>query len=538
MRTTDAQERDGTSLDTQERAGMDRSSNMMAHDQMAAVYCRVSTKQQAEEGTSLRSQEGACRKLAQERGFTVATVLREDYPGTELQRPLLDGLRAGIKLRQWLAVFCYATDRLSRSPVHLALIAEECDKAGVALFFVTEPLDTSPEGQLLTFVRGWAAQLEREKIKDRTQRGTALRAAQGKMPRGTGTGIYGYRYDRATGRRQVQEEEARMVRRIYQMAIDGYSLHGICQQFNREGIPAYRGGLWEHTSVKRVLINPAYKGVQYDNRRKRVPLGGNRYRQVWRDPSEWREVPGSTPPIVSVDLWERAQRALADATRVRFQPIHRKYLLNGFIFCSCGARMTGYAQEPHLSYYRCRATHALPHKPKTCTARGLRAEKVEEAVWEKAKWVIHHPEIVLAERENRAKGSALLEVEIAHTQAQLGRLDQEQQRLVKLYRFGEVDDEFITREMSQVKKRQSALRHQLSELQERLRETADLATMKDRVMAFCDQVKRTLEGFGLEDKRLALAALQVKVVVDLEKQVKLFGVLPLDARSLLEPSAR
>jgi site-specific DNA recombinase len=181
---------------------------MLVDNQAAAVFCRVSTKRQAEEGTSLQSQEVACRQLAQERGCSVVTVFLEDYPGTELQRPFLDELRAGIKQGQWKAVFCYATDRLSRSPVHLALIAEECDKAGVTLAFVTEPLDTSPEGQLLTFVRGWAAQFEREKIKDRTQRGTAVRATQGKMPRGTGIGIYGYRYDPGTGKRYVNEDEA------------------------------------------------------------------------------------------------------------------------------------------------------------------------------------------------------------------------------------------------------------------------------------------------------------------------------------------
>jgi site-specific DNA recombinase len=125
----------------------------------AAIYCRVSTRQQAEEGSSLDSQEVACRQLAASRGFTVTQVFKEDFPGTELARPMLDQLRGGVKPGAYAAVFCYATVRLSRSPVHLALIAEECQNCDVELVFVTEPLDSSPEGQLLTFVRGWAAQL-------------------------------------------------------------------------------------------------------------------------------------------------------------------------------------------------------------------------------------------------------------------------------------------------------------------------------------------------------------------------------------------
>jgi site-specific DNA recombinase len=176
----------------------------------AAIYCRVSTRQQAEDGSSLDSQEVACRRLAASQGFTVTQVFKEDFPGTELARPMLDQLRGGVKSGAYAAVFCYATDRLSRSPLHLALIAEECHKCDVELVFVTELLDSSPEGQLLTFVRGWAAQLEREKIKDRTIRGEAARIASGRLPQGTGrTGTaYGYRYDKATGRRTIEPAEA------------------------------------------------------------------------------------------------------------------------------------------------------------------------------------------------------------------------------------------------------------------------------------------------------------------------------------------
>ena len=60
----------------------------------AAIYCRVSTRQQAEDGSSLDSQEVACRRLAASQGFTVTQVFKEDFPGTELARPLLDQLRA------------------------------------------------------------------------------------------------------------------------------------------------------------------------------------------------------------------------------------------------------------------------------------------------------------------------------------------------------------------------------------------------------------------------------------------------------------
>src|SRR5207248_11737677 len=119
----------------------------------AAIYCRVSTRQQAEDGSSLDSQEVACRRLVASHGFTVTQVFKEDFPGSELARPLLDQLRSAVKSGAYAAVYCYATDRLSRSPVHLALIAEECQKCEVELVFVSGRLDSSPEAQLVSLVR-------------------------------------------------------------------------------------------------------------------------------------------------------------------------------------------------------------------------------------------------------------------------------------------------------------------------------------------------------------------------------------------------
>ena len=120
----------------------------------AAIYCRVSTKAQAEQGSSLGSQRDACLKLAQERGYTVPEEYRlsEDASGADLDRPLLTRARELVKAGLVKALVCYSTDRLARNPVHIAIVAEECQKAGAELVFVTEPLVSSPEGRLFSYV--------------------------------------------------------------------------------------------------------------------------------------------------------------------------------------------------------------------------------------------------------------------------------------------------------------------------------------------------------------------------------------------------
>jgi site-specific DNA recombinase len=136
-----------------------------------ATYCRVSTAKQSEEGTSLSTQAAACRRYAADHGYAIieAHAYREVYSGAELwDRPMMSALRAAIRERSVDVVVCYAIDRLSRDPVHLGVVITEADHVGVAVEFVTEQLDDSPEGQLIRFVRGYAARVEREKARERT----------------------------------------------------------------------------------------------------------------------------------------------------------------------------------------------------------------------------------------------------------------------------------------------------------------------------------------------------------------------------------
>jgi predicted site-specific integrase-resolvase len=121
---------------------------------LAALYCRVSTSGQEEDGTSLDTQEARCRHYATEQGYLLdeAHVYREVYTGTELwERPKLTALREAIRQGGVTHLVAYAIDRLSRDPVHLGVILSEAEHHGVVVEFVSEPLDHSPEGQLIRF---------------------------------------------------------------------------------------------------------------------------------------------------------------------------------------------------------------------------------------------------------------------------------------------------------------------------------------------------------------------------------------------------
>ena len=241
----------------------------------AIIYCRVSTKGQEEDGTSLDSQEQACCHAAEQQGYTVGRVTREVYTGADLwDRPKLAQDRADLKAGQFQALIVYAIDRLSRNPVHLAIIAEECERAGVALEFVSEPLDTTPEGQLIAYVKGYAAKIEREKIKERQMRGKRQRALSGKVLN-AGFDLYGYRKDRDAGVRVIDEPEAAIIRLIFTwIGVEQVSLKTVVQRLNERGTPppsigkvrfndTERTPRWGTGTLGRILRQSAYMGEAY-----------------------------------------------------------------------------------------------------------------------------------------------------------------------------------------------------------------------------------------------------------------------------------
>src|SRR5688500_17541249 len=92
----------------------------------AVIYCRVSTSKQEEDGTSLGTQEAACRAYCAERGYEVVGAFSDTYTGAEYrQRPGLSAVRERVRAAGADRVVSFAIDRLSRNQAHLAILDEE-----------------------------------------------------------------------------------------------------------------------------------------------------------------------------------------------------------------------------------------------------------------------------------------------------------------------------------------------------------------------------------------------------------------------------
>ena len=209
----------------------------------AAIYCRVSTDNQEREGTSLQTQSENCLTYCQSKGYDVACRFSEAYSGLSLERPELDKLREMVRAEAIEVIVCHSLDRLSRDPTHGVILTQELEKHGVKLEAVTEDVDNSELGKLISYIRGFASKLEAEKIRERTTRGRRARAKEGRMPSGAGGNIYGYDYVRVGqengGRRVVNETEASWVRDMYSWLVnEGLSTNAIVYRLRAMGASA------------------------------------------------------------------------------------------------------------------------------------------------------------------------------------------------------------------------------------------------------------------------------------------------------------
>src|SRR3954466_15003050 len=226
----------------------------------AIVYSRVSTDAQEKDGTSLDTQERACIDFARAQGWRVVEEIRDAASGFSLDRPGIERVRRILRDGGADVLLAYAIDRLARNQQKLAVLVDEVEEAGARLDFVTERFEDTAVGKLILTVRAFAAEVEREKISERTTRGKLERARSGRIPQAFGRGCYGYVYNPAIGQREIEPFQAEVVRRIFTRYAETRSFDRVSYELNQNGITALDGGRWYPITIRRLLTNESYAG--------------------------------------------------------------------------------------------------------------------------------------------------------------------------------------------------------------------------------------------------------------------------------------
>lgn len=324
-----------------------------------AVYVRVSTLEQANEGYSIGAQKERLTAFCRAHDWLIHNFYVDGgFTGSNLNRPGIQKLIAEVE--QFDMVLVYKLDRLSRSQKDtLHLIEEVFLPANVDFVSVNESFDTStPFGRAMIGILSVFAQLEREQIRERTIMGRIARAKDGKR-RGGGFDPIGYK--KVGDTLEIIDYEATQVLRIYELYLSGKKIAQIPNILHKEGFTTRYGDWSDKTrtdgTVKHILTRPLYLGV--------LEFAGVR-------------VENAHPPIIDQESFDKAQELIRKTTMVYGTSTPRqKHLLAGLVFCAhCGGRyfVRGYGKN---RYYVCYSRNKAVKKM-------VRSDDCRNKNWKKA----------------------------------------------------------------------------------------------------------------------------------------------------------
>lgn len=343
-----------------------------------AAYARYSSDLQSPR--SIEDQLRICREYALSHGFVYLeehVYVDEALSGVGADRPglvrLLDAALSSA--RPFDIILLDDSSRLARNTKDALTFFERLNFAGIRLIAVSQGIDSDNEqAHVLVTVHGMVDSLYVKELAKKTHRGL-----EGLMLRGQHTGGRCFGYNSVpvlgtTGKQLiVNENEAAVVRRIFEMSADGQSLKTIAKTLNRECVPpprpraGKRYATWCPTCIRAMLRRDLYAGkvVWNSSRFVKVPGTNKRVRRM-RPQSEWRTMARPELQIVNDDLWQRVKERQENLLAIYGGAKHKglqprsatsPYLLSGILKCGvCGANLiivTGYSSYGNYPKYGC-----------------------------------------------------------------------------------------------------------------------------------------------------------------------------------------
>jgi site-specific DNA recombinase len=332
----------------------------------------------------------------------------------------------------------------------------------------------------------------------------------GKLPQGTGIGIYGYQWIKEYKKRIPLEREARIVKRMFEMVANGDSSFKIARTLNEESIPTKSGKKWEARTVSRIVRNPAYMGITY--------FGQTSGKNHEKKPQEsWHVLPDVTPAIISKELFEQVQAALAKSKELHPGKAKHEYPITGFAVCRyCGSPLVGSCLRGKYRYYYCRGTYPTASRGKICDPRYIHAEWLERVVWEKVKTVLCYPELLLAEigkqteAEQTQVSDGTIDQEIKALNRKLKQCTGQERRLVQAFKLGFTPD-VILDEMNQTKKEKEADQARLASLIQTKENIGKMVDCEAKLKELCGRIAPEIDNCTNQDKRDAYTYLDLRI---------------------------
>jgi site-specific DNA recombinase len=326
-----------------------------------AGYVRVSTVEQQRHGWNIGEDRDRIRERAEDEGWELVELYDDGgRQGDDRERPGLRALFAAVEAGELDVLILRDLDRLSRDRLIYAEAVARFEAAGVAVyeFDRREPVTFD----LASDVRAAVAQDEKRKIGERVKLARAGRVRAGLVAGGNAP--YGYRWEDKL--LVIVAAQAVVVRRIFKDYASGLGQRAIVRALNAEGIPGPSGGIWQQSSISRVLSQPIYVGQI---------KSGDGFAE------------GQHEAIIEAELWQRVEairnRRTLTPERGRRRgktagrtPDSPHLLTGGLLRCSCGAAMLPRKARKGIERDRYVCSGRIAD-PGSCSEASVRRERID-----------------------------------------------------------------------------------------------------------------------------------------------------------------
>lgn len=345
----------------------------MSGKTLACCYTRFSTEHQNQSSTigQLKAIKAYCEKNNIE---IIETYIDEAQTGTNTNRKDFQRLLADAPTALWDTVVVYNMSRLSRSVKDTLNIKEDFEKIGKKIVSVIENQEETPEGDFFNLITYGMNELFVKQFARDSWRGLLVNANECKALGGVPPFGYSVGKDR---KYIVNEEEAKIVRIIFDMTTKDYTYSEIAKYLNENGYTRREGKPFK-TNFNDILRNEKYKGIYVWNLRENKKKLGKKTNRVYKSDAEVIRIPGGIPAIVDAKVFDEIQKILDQRKR---RPMRRglksKYLLTGLVKCGyCGCSLSGQytfsgKTKAYRSFYACNKNQV---KPRRCECKDINME--------------------------------------------------------------------------------------------------------------------------------------------------------------------
>lgn len=300
----------------------------------AAIYCRVSTEDQAREGYSLGEQLEKLKDLCKFRNYNVYRVYEDaGISAKDMDhRPEFKKMLEDVKNKKVNVIVSYKLDRLTRSVRDLETLISELEKYDCSLECAMDDINTSTaNGRFFVRMLTVLSQLEIERVSERTKFGLVGAIKDGHIPVRKTLGFM-----RDNKKLVINPNESDIVLKIFDLYLKGNSYQRIANIFNKENVLNKK---WYDTTILKILSNPLYKGDYISGGRTGTPV----------------LYEGVVEPIVSKKMWEECQVQTRKNTRNYTR--RNDYIFFQKIMCSkchriMACKAPGGSKKKYI-YYKC-----------------------------------------------------------------------------------------------------------------------------------------------------------------------------------------